>query len=46
MYFLGVNDDGNTVVLGENELFLLWLHFYDMTARNLVEVVEDDAEEE
>lgn len=46
MYLLAVNDDGNMIALGENELFNLWLYFYDMAAQNVVEVVDDTDETE
>ncbi len=46
MYLLGVDDDGELIVLGENELFTLWLYFYDLIARSVVEVVDETEETE
>ena len=44
MYLLAVDDDGDVIVLGENELFTFWLHYYDLAAKSVVEVVDDTEE--
>ncbi len=46
MYLLAIDDDGELIALGENELFTLWLHYYNLAATNVVEVVDDTEETE
>lgn len=44
MKLLAIRDDGKMILLGENELFDLWLYFYDMFVSNVVEVIDESDE--